>query len=148
MFEKNLEIGYLLDFYGEILPERRRDIMDLYYNDDLSLSEIAEQMGITRQAVRDSIKKTEQELFFYEERLGLRRRLTEAETRAETALALEEASYAAAQLKHSQGTISQNALLTAADELESARDAVNSAAIDLFSAYNNYRWAVDHGILN
>ena len=67
---------------------------------------------------------------------------------AETALALEEASYAAAQLKHSQGTISQNALLTAADELESARDAVNSAAIDLFSAYNNYRWAVDHGILN
>ena len=88
MFEKNLEIGYLLDFYGEILPERRRDIMDLYYNDDLSLSEIAEQMGITRQAVRDSIKKTEQELFFYEERLGLRRRLTEAATRAETALAL------------------------------------------------------------
>ena len=67
---------------------------------------------------------------------------------AETALALEEASYAAAQLKHSQGTISQNALLTAADELETARDAVNSAAIDLFSAYNNYRWAVDHGILN
>ena len=67
---------------------------------------------------------------------------------AETALALEEASYAAAQLKHSQGTISQNALLTAADELETARDTVNSAAIDLFSAYNNYRWAVDHGILN
>ena len=88
MFEKNLEIGYLLDFYGDILPERRRDIMDLYYNDDLSLSEIAEQMGITRQAVRDSIKKTEQELFFYEDKLGLRRRFTEAETRAETALAL------------------------------------------------------------
>lgn len=88
MFEKNLEIGYLLDFYGDILPERKRDIMDLYYNDDLSLSEIAEQMGITRQAVRDSIKKTELELFFYEEKLGLRRRFTEVETRAETALAL------------------------------------------------------------
>ncbi len=88
MFEKNLEIGYLLDFYGDVLPERRRDIMDLYYNDDLSLAEIAEQMGITRQAVRDSIKKTETELFFYEEKLGLRRRLTEAETRAERALAL------------------------------------------------------------
>ncbi|MBP3667927.1 MAG: YlxM family DNA-binding protein [Clostridia bacterium] len=88
MFEKNLEIGYLLDFYGDILPERRRDIMDLYYNDDLSLSEIAEQLGITRQAVRDSIKKTEQELFFYEEKLGLRRRLTEAEARAEAALSL------------------------------------------------------------
>ena len=88
MFEKNLEIGYLLDFYGELLPERRRDIMDLYYNDDLSLAEIAEQMGITRQAVRDSIKKTEVELFFYEEKLGLRHRLTEAEKHAERALSL------------------------------------------------------------
>ena len=88
MFEKNLAIGYLLDFYGDILPERRRDILDLYYNDDLSLSEIAEQMGITRQAVRDSIKKTETELFFYEEKLGLRRRLTEAQSHAEAAIAL------------------------------------------------------------
>ena len=88
MFEKNLEIGYLLDFYGEILPPRRRDIMDLYYNDDLSLAEIAEQLGITRQAVRDSIKKTETELFFYEEKLGLRRRFTEATDHAEAALSL------------------------------------------------------------
>lgn len=88
MFEKNLEIGYLLDFYGDILPERKRDIMDLYYNDDLSLSEIAEQMGITRQAVRDSIKKTEQELFFYEDKLGLRRRLTEAQAHTDAAIAL------------------------------------------------------------
>ncbi len=88
MFEKNLEIGYLLDFYGDILPERRRDMMDLYYNDDLSLSEIAEQFGITRQAVRDCLKKTETELFFYEEKLGLRRRFTEAERHAERALAL------------------------------------------------------------
>ena len=88
MFEKNLEIGYLLDFYGDLLPERRRDIMDLYYNDDLSLAEIAEQMDITRQAVRDSIKKTEAELFFYEEKLGLRKRLTEAERRATHAMEL------------------------------------------------------------
>ena len=88
MFEKNLEIGYLLDFYGDILPERRRDIMDLYYNDDLSLSEIAEQMGITRQAVRDAIKKTENELFFYEEKLGLLQRFTEAQAHAARALAL------------------------------------------------------------
>lgn len=90
MFEKNLEIGYLLDFYGDILPERRRDIMDLYYNDDLSLAEIAVQMGITRQAVRDSIKKTECELFFYEEKLGLRRRLTDALAHLEHARALTE----------------------------------------------------------
>ena len=67
---------------------------------------------------------------------------------AETALALEQASYAAAQLKHTQGSISQNALLTAEDELKAAQDTVDTTAIDLFSAYNNYRWAVDHGILN
>ena len=112
MFEKNLEIGYLLDFYGDILPERRRDILDLYYNDDLSLSEIAEQMGITRQAVRDSIKKTEQELFFYEEKLGLRRRFTEAETHVEKAISLCETA--------------KDTLPTAlAEELEAIRRAVS-----------------------
>lgn len=88
MFEKNLQIGYLLDFYGDILPERKREIMDLYYNDDLSLSEIAEQMGITRQAVRDAVKKTETELFFYEEKLGLLHRFTEAQAHAAKALAI------------------------------------------------------------
>ena len=112
MFEKNLEIGYLLDFYGDILPERRRDILDLYYNDDLSLSEIAEQMGITRQAVRDSIKKTEQELFFYEEKLGLRRRFTEAEGHVGAAISLCEAA----------GDALPPAL---ADELEAIRRAVS-----------------------
>ena len=45
MFEKNLQIGYLLDFYGDILPERKRSVMDMYYNEDLSLAEIAEQIG-------------------------------------------------------------------------------------------------------
>ena len=88
MFEKDLMIGYLLDFYGEVLPERRREIMDLYYNDDLSLGEIAESFGITRQAVRETVKKTEQELRFYEEKLGLLRRFKEAETHAQKALAL------------------------------------------------------------
>lgn len=79
MFEKNLEIGLLLDFYGDIIPEKRRGLMELYYNDDLSLSEIAEQTGVTRQAVREAIKKTETELLFYEEKLGLMRRFTEAQ---------------------------------------------------------------------
>lgn len=88
MFEKDLMIGYLLDFYGEVLSERRREIMELYYNDDLSLAEIAETIGITRQAVRDAVKKTELELHFYEEKLGLLRRFKEAEAHARTALAL------------------------------------------------------------
>ncbi len=65
-----------------------------------------------------------------------------------TALAVEEANCAADQLKYEQGTISRNALLTAQDDLAAARDKVDSAAVELFSAYHNYRWAVDHGILN
>ena len=64
MFEKNLEVGLLLDFYGDILPERRREMIELYYNDDLSLAEVAEQLGVTRQAVRETVKKTETELYF------------------------------------------------------------------------------------
>ncbi len=67
---------------------------------------------------------------------------------AETSLAVEQDSFAAAQLKYEQGTISKNAMLTAQDEVSTARDKVNTAQRNLFSAYNNYRWAVDHGILN
>ena len=57
MFEKDLKIGFLLDFYGEVLSERKRTVLDYYYNDDLSLSEIAEELGISRQAVRELIGK-------------------------------------------------------------------------------------------
>lgn len=71
LFEKNLNVGYLLDFYGEILSERKRTVLEYYYNDDLSLAEIAEEIGISRQGVRDSIKKGEEELFFFEDKLGL-----------------------------------------------------------------------------
>ena len=88
MFEKNLQIGYLLDFYGGILPQRKREITELYYNDDLSLSEVAEQFGITRQAVRETVKKVEEELFFYEERLGLLAKFREAQSHTDTALSL------------------------------------------------------------
>ena len=80
MFEKNLNIGYLLDFYGELLPERKRSVMDMYYNEDLSLAEIAAEIGISRQGVRDIIKKTEEDLLFYEEKLGLALRLKRVET--------------------------------------------------------------------
>ena len=75
MFEKNLNIGYLLDFYGELLPERKHSVMDMYYNEDLSLAEIAAEIGISRQGVRDIIKKSEEELLFYENKLGLAARL-------------------------------------------------------------------------
>ena len=65
-----------------------------------------------------------------------------------TALALELDNYAVDQLKYEQGTISHNALMDGADELASARAAVATAERNLFSSYNTYRWAVDHGILN
>lgn len=90
MFEKNLNVGYLLDFYGELLPERKRSVLDLYYNEDCSLAEIAEEIGISRQGVRDIIKKTESELFFYEEKLGLAARLLEVEARADALCRLAE----------------------------------------------------------
>ena len=75
MFEKNLNIGYLLDFYGELLSERKRSVMDMYFNEDFSLAEIAVEIGISRQGVRDIIKKSEDELMFYEEKLGLAKKL-------------------------------------------------------------------------
>ena len=83
-----MNIGFLLDFYGDVLNERRRDALDFYYNNDMSLSEIAEEMGISRQGVRDLIKKAEEELFFYEEKLGLAKKFESAQKHAEKALAL------------------------------------------------------------
>lgn len=67
---------------------------------------------------------------------------------AQTALAVEQDNCAVDQLKYEQGTISKNALLTAQDDLAAAEETVATAQRNLFSAYNNYRWAVDSGILN
>lgn len=71
---KNLEISLLLDFYGEMLTEKQRDVVELYYNEDLSLAEIAAHSNITRQGVRDSIKRAEGILLDLEQRLGLAQR--------------------------------------------------------------------------
>ncbi|HBJ18943.1 MAG TPA: DNA-binding protein [Clostridiales bacterium] len=71
MFEKNMKIAYLLDFYGDVLDEKCARIMEAYYEDDLSLAEIAEGEKISRQGVRHIIKKGEEELSFLEEKLGL-----------------------------------------------------------------------------
>ena len=66
--EHNVKI--LLDIYGKMLTQKQYKLLDDYYNNDLSLSEIAENEDITRQAVRDNIKKGEKNLFEYEEKLG------------------------------------------------------------------------------
>ena len=67
--EKNIQISMLLSLYGKLLTEKQYEFLDDYYNNDYSLSEIAENNGITRQAVRDIIKKGEKKLFEYEEKL-------------------------------------------------------------------------------
>ncbi len=71
---KDLKVSYLLDFYGEMLTGPQREMIEAYYNADLSLGEIAEDRGITRQGVRDAVKRAEQQLFEMEERLGLAKR--------------------------------------------------------------------------
>ena len=83
MFEKNLKLAYLLDFYGDVLDEHTRSVMKAYYDDDLSLSEIAEGVGISRQGVRHVIKKGEDQLTFLEDRLGLAEHYEELEEAAE-----------------------------------------------------------------
>lgn len=71
MFEKDLRLSYLMDFYGDVLDEHTQRVMKAYYDDDLSLSEIAEDVGISRQGVRHVIKKAQEQLEFLESRLGL-----------------------------------------------------------------------------
>ena len=71
MFEKNLKFAYLLDFYSGVLDEHTEAVMKAYYDDDLSLAEVAEGVGISRQGVRHIIKRGEEQLEFLENKLGL-----------------------------------------------------------------------------
>ena len=71
--DKNIRISILCQIYGKLLTEKQYQVLNDYYNNDLSLSEIAENLQITRQAVRDNIKKGENKLFEYEEN-GARRK--------------------------------------------------------------------------
>lgn len=73
----------LLDFYGELLTEKQRECYDLHYNEDLSLAEIAEQCGISRQGVWDNIRRAETTLREFEEKTGLVRHVTEQEREIE-----------------------------------------------------------------
>ena len=72
--QKNLEVSVLLDYYGAVLTDKQRAILTEYYDEDLSLAEIAENYGITRQGVRDAIKHVEATLTDMETRLGYARR--------------------------------------------------------------------------
>ena len=71
MFAKNMRIAYLLDFYGDLLDDHTVSVMKAYYNDDLSLSEVASDVGISRQGIRHLVKKGEDLLEHYDSKLGL-----------------------------------------------------------------------------
>ncbi len=73
---KDLHFTMLLDVYGALLTEKQRETLDFYYNEDLSLGEISEETGITRQGVMNCIKKCEQRLLELEDALGLVERFT------------------------------------------------------------------------
>ncbi|MDD2446116.1 MAG: sigma factor-like helix-turn-helix DNA-binding protein [Tissierellia bacterium] len=69
--EKLVEVGILFDFYGKLLSNKQYQVVELYYIYDLSLTEIGEETNITRQGVYDTLKRSEQKLYHYEDTLGL-----------------------------------------------------------------------------
>ena len=77
--EKNVQISMLCEIYGKLLTKNQLNILENYYDNDLSLSEIAQNEGITRQAVRDIIKKGENKLFELEEKLEIMKRMLKQE---------------------------------------------------------------------
>ncbi len=87
MFEKDLRFNLLFDLYGALLNEHRAELFSLYYAEDLSLSEIAEDTGLSRQGVRASVKKTEEELLELESKLHLAERTERLRAEGADALA-------------------------------------------------------------
>lgn len=112
--EKDLSYGILLDYYGSLLTERQRDLLAAYYNDDFSLSEISENTGISRQGVRDAIKRGEAELDRLEG--ALRIASSQSSLRREAGAVIEELTSKAASV--SDGECRQ-ALLAAAEKIRS-----------------------------
>ncbi len=77
-FEKAMEVNMLYDFYGLLLTEKQRRVMSLYHQENYSLSEIGEELGISRQGVHDNLKTAEKALYEYEEKLSFVRTSMEA----------------------------------------------------------------------
>ena len=104
MTEKNLSIGVLLDFYKELLSTSQSEALHQYYNEDFSLSEIAENLGITRQGVYENIKRGEELL------LGFERTLALAEKSRRIGIQLQKITAEAQMLKeHAEGAFTVNA---------------------------------------
>ena len=84
--EKNVQVSMLLELYGKLLTEKQYELLYDYYNNDYSLSEIAENEDITRQAVRDIIKKGEKKLFEFEEKLAFMKKTMNQEKKIQDIL--------------------------------------------------------------
>lgn len=72
--EKRVELSLLMDFYGPLLTEHRRQVLEMYLNEDMGLQEIADGLGISRQGVHEAVKTGSNQLIRYEETLGIARR--------------------------------------------------------------------------
>lgn len=77
MLEKTLKLTRLLDLYGEMLTDKQKEAMDLYYNCDMSLSEVGEELGVSRQGVRDTLTRATTALLELEDKIGYFKTLSE-----------------------------------------------------------------------
>ncbi|NMB10853.1 MAG: YlxM family DNA-binding protein [Firmicutes bacterium] len=84
MIDQTVHMGLLFDFYSQLLTDKQRLFFSLYHQEDLSLGEIAEQFGVTRQAVYDILRRSQKTLLNFEEKLGLIRRYTKQRELLET----------------------------------------------------------------
>ena len=84
--EDRVEISLLMDIYSPLLTEKQKNIMELYYNDDLSLAEIAELNNTSRQAIHDLIKRCYKQILSYEDKLNLLKKSLERESVTESLL--------------------------------------------------------------
>lgn len=118
MLNKVLRVGQLYDFYNALLTEKQRDCLNMHYLQDLSLAEIAEEFGVSRQAVHDILRRAEQTLEEYEAKLGLAARYREErQLLAEVVGNLEKLPPAVKQLPELN-----HALLTLSSLLEDTRE--------------------------
>ena len=99
MASKDLDISFLLDIYGGLLTDKQRVFLEFYYNDDLSLAEIAENEGITRQGAYDIVKRAKAQLIKFEEKLLLNERFNKIYDEADSILRGADAKLSAENIK-------------------------------------------------
>lgn len=117
MIEKTIEVGFLFDFYGKLLSKRQYTVIELFYIYDLSLTEIGEEMDITRQGVYDTLKRSEQKLYKYEEKLGLIKKFKDKENNLQDILNI---------TKDIENTIKLSGNGTALQKIKKIQNIINS----------------------